>query len=436
MEKELFLSDKEAGKFFCVTKDKILINDLATKSNEDIISVNAVSHVAGIRGSKVVTIEKRGLIVRDLLKKSEILEFELKTYNDITCCDISPDNLLVILGRTDGRIVIISLIGGKMLAALPIFKGELISNVVAGEKGVFYISCKNSIRVLSGIDKKVVARIEDSSNITFVKAEGERIVFANENGELKYYSLVSKEVDKTFKHIPAKVLDVEVSHDGKRVFILTEDGVYVHKSREPLEQPSKIKVDHHTESIINLIPENRVLLTNQFEEYENYDYVEKEAESLNVKTESSYSPEDSDELTSNQALTGVDRKVVFMTVDDSATMRLIVKRAINDNIENAEVLEAEDGIAAMKVLKKRPDVDVMFLDWNMPNMNGEEVVDAVNDSKKYPNLNIIMATTEGVKEKVRKMVAKGVKGYLVKPFSPKSILEVSEKMANYLRKVK
>jgi len=74
----------------------------------------------------------------------------------------------------------------------------------------------------------------------------------------------------------------------------------------------------------------------------------------------------------------------------------------------------------------------MFLDWNMPYMNGEEVVDRVAAMKKY-DVKIIMATTEGASDKVKKMVSKGVKGYLIKPFNPKAVITVAKKMAQLCR---
>jgi two-component system chemotaxis response regulator CheY len=113
-------------------------------------------------------------------------------------------------------------------------------------------------------------------------------------------------------------------------------------------------------------------------------------------------------------------------------MRLIIKKAVLHNLENIEVYEASDGKEAMTMLEKHPDMDVMFLDWNMPNMNGEEVVDRVASMKKY-HVKIIMATTEGASDKVKKMVTKGVKGYLIKPFNPKAVIAVATKMAKLCR---
>jgi two-component system chemotaxis response regulator CheY len=68
----------------------------------------------------------------------------------------------------------------------------------------------------------------------------------------------------------------------------------------------------------------------------------------------------------------------------------------------------------------------MFLDWNMPIMNGEQVVDIIRANPAYKTTRIIMATTEGGKEGVLRMLKKGVNGYLVKPFQEASILKAVE----------
>ena len=59
----------------------------------------------------------------------------------------------------------------------------------------------------------------------------------------------------------------------------------------------------------------------------------------------------------------------------------------------------------------------------MPNMNGEEVVEAVRANKAYQKTRIIMATTEGSKESVLKMIKKGANGYMVKPFNEEAIFK-------------
>ena len=67
------------------------------------------------------------------------------------------------------------------------------------------------------------------------------------------------------------------------------------------------------------------------------------------------------------------------------------------------------------------NIDIIFLDFNMPNMNGEEVISAVRMNKRWNKTRIIMATTEGSETTVRKLIKKGANGYLVKPFIEEAI---------------
>lgn len=104
-----------------------------------------------------------------------------------------------------------------------------------------------------------------------------------------------------------------------------------------------------------------------------------------------------------------------LIVDDSSIVRRVLKNSLGKYFGEATFFEAENGEQALDVMK-REDINLMTLDWNMPVMNGEQVVDAVRANSEWNKTRIIMATTEGAKSQVLKMLKKGVNGYLVKPF--------------------
>jgi len=117
----------------------------------------------------------------------------------------------------------------------------------------------------------------------------------------------------------------------------------------------------------------------------------------------------------------------ILVVDDSKMVRRVLSNMVFDYFEKKRwiephLLQAEDGLVAMQHLEDHK-IDIMFLDWNMPNMNGEEVVDSVRSNKNLNKTRIIMATTEGSKANVVKMVKKGVNAYIVKPFIQKSVFK-------------
>jgi len=118
----------------------------------------------------------------------------------------------------------------------------------------------------------------------------------------------------------------------------------------------------------------------------------------------------------------------IMTVDDSSTMRMIIlfKKDLEKICIN--VLEAENGKDALEQLEKHPDIKLLFLDWNMPVMNGEEVVNNMVANGSIKKTKIVMATTEGEKSKVVKMIKLGTKGYLVKPFQPAKVIDIMKKL--------
>jgi len=117
-----------------------------------------------------------------------------------------------------------------------------------------------------------------------------------------------------------------------------------------------------------------------------------------------------------------DLKVLY--VDDSPTMRRIIKNSLN-KIGYEDLIDAEHGVEALEKLEG-VEVDLVITDWNMPEMNGEQLVIKLREDPKYKDTPILMVTTRGMKEDVITAVKIGVNGYVVKPFTP----EVLKKKIN------
>ena len=77
-------------------------------------------------------------------------------------------------------------------------------------------------------------------------------------------------------------------------------------------------------------------------------------------------------------------------------------------------------------MERTPDINVLITDWNMPEMNGLDLVRKVRAEKKYENMPIIMVTTEGGKAEVITALKAGVNNYIVKPFTPQVLKEKLE----------
>ncbi len=107
-------------------------------------------------------------------------------------------------------------------------------------------------------------------------------------------------------------------------------------------------------------------------------------------------------------------KVLF--VDDSPTMRRIMSNSLQ-KIGFTDLMEAENGVDALKKLEDNK-VDLILADWNMPEMNGEQLVRELKSTDEYKDIPVLMVTTRGTKEDVVTAVKMGVNGYVVKPFTP------------------
>ncbi|CAM4154311.1 MULTISPECIES: chemotaxis response regulator CheY [Campylobacter] len=115
----------------------------------------------------------------------------------------------------------------------------------------------------------------------------------------------------------------------------------------------------------------------------------------------------------------------LLVVDDSSTMRRIIKNTLV-RLGHKDVLEAEHGVEAWDLLSQNDDIKILITDWNMPEMNGLELVKKVRAEEKYTDMPIIMVTTEGGKAEVITALKAGVNNYIVKPFTPQVLKEKLE----------
>ncbi len=109
-----------------------------------------------------------------------------------------------------------------------------------------------------------------------------------------------------------------------------------------------------------------------------------------------------------------------LTVDDSRTIRIIVKKAFRPF--DVEVVEAENGRDGLALaLQENPDLIV--LDITMPVMTGIEMLGKLKEEPKLKNIPVIMLTAESGKENVMQIIQMGVSNYIVKPFKGEQLIE-------------
>jgi len=121
-----------------------------------------------------------------------------------------------------------------------------------------------------------------------------------------------------------------------------------------------------------------------------------------------------------------DFKMKILVVDDFSTMRRIVKNLLKQlGYENIE--EAEDGAQAYSKLKNG-GFGFVVSDWNMPNMDGLDLLKKVRSDPELKDLPILMVTAEAEKEKVITAIQAGVNNYIVKPFTGEVLKEKMDKI--------
>ncbi|QAV25134.1 chemotaxis response regulator CheY [Proteus hauseri] len=110
----------------------------------------------------------------------------------------------------------------------------------------------------------------------------------------------------------------------------------------------------------------------------------------------------------------------FLVVDDFSTMRRIVRNLLKE-LGFTNVDEAEDGADALAKLRNST-IDFVITDWNMPNMDGLELLKNIRSDAGLATTPVLMVTAEAKKENIIAAAQAGASGYVVKPFTA-AILE-------------
>ena len=104
-----------------------------------------------------------------------------------------------------------------------------------------------------------------------------------------------------------------------------------------------------------------------------------------------------------------------LVIDDSRTVRIIIGRILREL--GIEVTEASNGREALEQLERSPDVALMLVDWNMPEMDGYDFLRVVRSQRAYDAVRILMVTSESQSEQVIRALNAGANEYLMKPFN-------------------
>jgi two-component system, chemotaxis family, chemotaxis protein CheY len=108
-----------------------------------------------------------------------------------------------------------------------------------------------------------------------------------------------------------------------------------------------------------------------------------------------------------------------LIVDDSRPSRIVVRMVLKDL--QMEVLEAENGRRALELVDQLGPGDVIFVDWNMPALNGLDFIRALRADPRYNEIRVVMVTVNGDQSEVNRALEAGANEYLMKPFDREMI---------------
>jgi two-component system chemotaxis response regulator CheY len=109
-----------------------------------------------------------------------------------------------------------------------------------------------------------------------------------------------------------------------------------------------------------------------------------------------------------------------LVIDDSK----LIHKMFSVLLPKSELVHAMDGREALQRLAEHPDVELMFLDINMPNMNGLEFLQQVKADAALAHIPVIIVSTEGKEQDTIRGLQAGAAAYVKKPFRNDTILDL------------
>ena len=116
----------------------------------------------------------------------------------------------------------------------------------------------------------------------------------------------------------------------------------------------------------------------------------------------------------------------ILVVDDFSTMRRIIKGLLHE-LGYGNITEADDGLTALPLLKAG-NFDLLITDWNMPGMQGVELLRQVRADERLAKLPVLMLTAEAKREQIVEAAQAGVNGYVITPVPAAVLKEKIEKI--------
>ncbi len=122
----------------------------------------------------------------------------------------------------------------------------------------------------------------------------------------------------------------------------------------------------------------------------------------------------------------LNKDMKILIVDDFEMVRSIVRKFMTE-LGYSDMTEAENGAVALSKLKQ-DNYDFLITDWNMPEMNGLDLLKEVRSTESLQHIPVLMITAEAKRQQIIEAAQAGVNGYIVKPFNKADLEEKLNKI--------
>lgn len=113
--------------------------------------------------------------------------------------------------------------------------------------------------------------------------------------------------------------------------------------------------------------------------------------------------------------------MLVLVIDDSRTMRKLLSRALKEY--SCDVVEADGAAQGLQMLRENSQIDLVMVDWNMPEMSGIQFVHELRADVGLAKVRVVMVTAESKLNQIQAALDAGANEYLIKPFTKESVGE-------------
>lgn len=336
---------------------------------------------------------------------------------DVSALYLAENGAYCVTGDTHGKINIWTQMNLEPLYSFGDNGSAVVTLALDGENTRLLSGRADGSVLLHTLNKEQdpILLIKHKKDIKRVFFINDQLISIDLSGMLNIYDLTTHEVIESVE-FKSGIKDMTMAYENSCIIVLTNDAKILLLNLDRVDKKT-LEIDQTSSSINSMTFDDvskRLMLSTDKGDLFFYDLSQDANVIAYMKVDH---PDTTQERVEQKSLQTEDKKkFTFLSVDDSKSIRNVIVKAIKIGFPGTEVLEAVDGAEALNMIHEH-DIDCVILDWNMPKLNGEEVLKYIRVFKKFDKIKIIMATTEAERTKVLNAIKNGADGYIVKPFN-------------------